>query len=166
MPNGDSAHDILLEVIAAETAEERQRKRSVEQKAATLATSSATLGASAIALGGLLYKASFTYTLGRSISLSGIIALYLIALVLALVALSLGRYPKISVADIRGFETYANGDAEAAASKVFDAYATYLGTLAGRNDRKTSWLIASVFLNALAVAATLVSGLLLATGVI
>jgi hypothetical protein len=157
--NGDPERAAVA-VLMAEVGEERDRKRGLEQKATVVATGSATLAASAVALGGLLHTATanFMYTTPRVICLGAIILLYALAFVTALVAINLWRYPNIPNTELRALLISATAGADA----VVDKYLTYLASLGERNDRKASWVLAASVLSALGVTATLASGLLLA----
>jgi hypothetical protein len=106
-------------VLASEIAEERSRKTMLEARGSTIATTAATLAASAIALGGLLYSSDFSFATTRILFLTAIIGSFSIAVVLALLALSVRNYPNIPGADIRAAKESSDWSGEAFAIDVF-----------------------------------------------
>jgi hypothetical protein len=163
----DSAAALILHVLAAETDEERRRKTGLEQRASTIATTAATLAASTIALGGLLYSnPAFQFTTSRIVALAAVIVLYSASLGLSLLALSVRNYPNVTVADLRALKVDADdwkGEAFSVADGVFEKYANYLGKVGIKNDLKAAYNRAAIWVEVLGIAATLAAGLLLAT---
>jgi len=136
----------------------------LEARASTIATTAATLGASAIALGGLLYSAQFSFSTTRILVLAVMIGCFSIAVVLALLALSVRNYPNIPVATIRDAKASSiwTGEAFDTASSLFETYATYLGSIGTKNDRKAHYNRFAVWFEIIGVVVTLLGGLLLA----
>ena len=153
----------IMEMLASEIAEERIRKAAVEAKAAATATSAATLGASIIALAGLLYASQFQYTGLREVALAVILILFSAALTCSLIVLYMGGYPNVSVKDIRELKSNQwEHDAMAGAGAIFAKYADFLGEFGIKNDERAGRLRVAIGLQIGGTAATVLAGVLLA----